>query len=300
MRARMLLCVLIGVTWTAIGVPSAEASASRRPCDGDGSTAVTCTGEGSVADGAFRGLLYVGGIAAVSRAEVGAPEGCATCVWTVEVLCKAPLPGEDNQDCQGGDLTCFRQGKEKLLVSLALGAGPPSQVADYCQGPIEQHPVVSQATFDAEAAARSRDLHPAAPALTHQPPDGAITQLPTYVLVRDTPAALHQGFGLTAAPGLTETVDFAPSSHHWHWGDGSTDQLTASPGGSYPSGDVTHTYTRRGSVTLTETTTYAASYVVHTPDGIDLPRRTTPGDVQGDTAHEPLTVREGRAELTTP
>jgi len=296
-------CVAAVVIVMALLVPAMPAASTVEPvdpCSGNGLVTQSCNGAGKVADGAFRGLLYVGGIAAVSRAEVDAPEGCATCVWTVEVLCKAPLPGEDNQDCQGGDLTCFRQGKEKLLVSLAQGAGPPAQVADYCQGPTEQHPVVAQATFDAEAAARSRDLHPAAPALTHQPPDGAITQLPTYVLVRDTPGALHQGFGLTAAPGLTETVDFAPSSHHWHWGDGSTDQVTASPGGSYPSGDVTHTYTRRGSVSLTETTTYAASYVVHTPDGIDLPRRTTPGDVQGDTAHAPLTVREGRAELTTP
>jgi hypothetical protein len=38
--------------------------------------------------------------------------------------------------------------REKLLVSLTQGPGPPSQVTDYCRGPTEQHPVVAQAAFD--------------------------------------------------------------------------------------------------------------------------------------------------------
>ncbi|MCA0436682.1 MAG: hypothetical protein LCH98_09390 [Actinobacteria bacterium] len=48
--------------------------------------------------------------------------------------------------------------------------------------------------------------------------------------------------------------------HVYHHGDGTSQGPTASTGGPYPTGDITHTYTHPGTLTPTATTTITADY----------------------------------------
>jgi len=50
--------------------------------------------------------------------------------------------------------------------------------------------------------------------------------------------------------------------HVYHHGDGTSQGPTASTGGPYPTGDITHTYTHPGTLTPTATTTITADYLI--------------------------------------
>jgi len=102
----------------------------------------------------------------------------------------------------------------------------------------------------------------ATPTTTTQPPDGhTLTTLPIYLTTTWT------GPGYT--PGQTRTltllgqhIDLAIKLDHYTYtfGDGTSTGPTTSPGGPYPTGDITHPYRRPGTYTPTTTATLTADY----------------------------------------
>ncbi len=58
------------------------------------------------------------------------------------------------------------------------------------------------------------------------------------------------------------TVYFDHPRYTWDFGDGSTKTVTNSPGGPYPTGDVTHVYTRAAKYTVTLTVEWHVTYDV--------------------------------------
>ncbi|WP_130383373.1 PKD domain-containing protein [Kribbella sp. VKM Ac-2569] len=62
--------------------------------------------------------------------------------------------------------------------------------------------------------------------------------------------------------GFPVVVEATPISYTWRFGDGSPALTTSTPGKPYPSKDITHKYMKRGAVSLTLTTNYAARFNV--------------------------------------
>ena len=62
--------------------------------------------------------------------------------------------------------------------------------------------------------------------------------------------------------GFPVVVEATPISYTWRFGDGSPALTTSTPGKPYPSKEITHKYMRRGAVSLTLTTNYAARFNV--------------------------------------
>jgi len=70
-------------------------------------------------------------------------------------------------------------------------------------------------------------------------------------------------------------------SNTFHYGDGSSFGPTTSRGGTYPDGDVKHTYLKRGTVATSITTVYGGQFAVDGGDFTDLPgTATVTGPVQ--------------------
>jgi hypothetical protein len=62
--------------------------------------------------------------------------------------------------------------------------------------------------------------------------------------------------------GFPVVVEATPISYTWNFGDGSPALTTSTPGKAYPSKEITHKYMKRGDVSLTLTTNYAARFNV--------------------------------------
>jgi hypothetical protein len=58
--------------------------------------------------------------------------------------------------------------------------------------------------------------------------------------------------------GFPVAVEATPISYTWNFGDGTPALTTSTPGKPYPSKEITHKYMKRGAVSLTLTTVYAA------------------------------------------
>ena len=95
-----------------------------------------------------------------------------------------------------------------------------------------------------------------------QPPGGeTLVQLPTYYRV-DWP-------GTGATPGQVSVVTLVGQqvrirptlvSFRYDFGDGQAPLVTTSPGGSYPDGDVRHTYQRAGRVLVRIDVVYGGEF----------------------------------------
>ena len=62
--------------------------------------------------------------------------------------------------------------------------------------------------------------------------------------------------------GFPVAVEATPISYTWNFGDGTPALTTSTPGKPYPSKEITHKYMKRGAVSLTLTTNYAARFNV--------------------------------------
>lgn len=82
-----------------------------------------------------------------------------------------------------------------------------------------------------------------------------------------------------------------PASFGWEFGDGASDQTT-SPGAAYPELEITHEYLRKGRVTPSVDTTYAAQFRVG-----GGPWRDVAGTVTIPGSPQPLRVVEARPVL---
>jgi len=149
-----------------------------------------------------------------------------------------------------------------------------------------------------EAAETARATQPVAPpALTVQPDNPAVTQLPAILSATDQTAT---DVGLTLL-GVPLTLHLTP---HWTWDIGDATDSTFStdwPGRRYdgasprtqPDHYIAHTWTTRGERTVTVTVTWTAT-VTRGDTGATL---TLPGQTNR-AASRSIDVREGRAQLT--
>jgi hypothetical protein len=95
--------------------------------------------------------------------------------------------------------------------------------------------------------------------------------------------------------GFPVVVEATPVSYTWHFGDGSPALTTSMPGKAYPSKEITHKYMKRGNVSLTLTTNYAARFNV-----ADTGWQYVDGTVPITGPATPLLVREAVPVLVDP
>lgn len=127
-------------------------------------------------------------------------------------------------------------------------------------------------------------------------PAGNVTlvNLPTYYAVRWSRAGLRPG-QTTTVTLLGRSVQVRPSVRRYTYvfGDGEQSGPTSSAGGTYPEGDVTHTYQRTGRVPLHIVATYTGQYRLGSSGWQDI-ALTVP--VTGPA--QPLLVKQARSVLT--
>lgn len=95
--------------------------------------------------------------------------------------------------------------------------------------------------------------------------------------------------------GFPVVVEATPISYTWSFGDGSPALTTTTPGKPYPSKEITHKYMKRGNVSLTLTTNYAARYNV-----ADTGWQYIDGTVPITGPATPLQIREAIPVLVDP
>ncbi|NIK54502.1 PKD domain-containing protein [Kribbella shirazensis] len=95
--------------------------------------------------------------------------------------------------------------------------------------------------------------------------------------------------------GFPVVVEATPISYTWSFGDGSPAVTTSTPGKPYPSKEISHKYMKRGGVSLTLTTNYAARFNV-----ADTGWQYIDGTVPITGPATPLQVREAVPVLVDP
>jgi hypothetical protein len=231
--------------------------------------APTCGITGGVhadqAGGDFHGLIMVADQPEVLEraAHAGTQAGCGDCVWTLVLMCLDNTPGDghDQHPCVGvnGSQLC----KPKQLafrLYLTTDAVTNELVDTLCLGGTDDVVPVGDIAA-ADVADFLKDVTPPELDVQFQPPNGALTGLPTYVQASPPADLRPQLFG-GGDPRVTETITIAPQHYVWQWGDGTDGLATDDPGGRYPTGHVTHTYTDAGTLHGTLTTQWGATYTI--------------------------------------
>lgn len=90
-----------------------------------------------------------------------------------------------------------------------------------------------------------------------------LTGLPTYFHATFAPAGLAPGESVTTTVlGHTVTIRPASAMYTYHYGDGTSFGPTKDPGGTYPQGKVTHTYTKKAVVSTRIDVTLTGEYQI--------------------------------------
>ena len=131
----------------------------------------------------------------------------------------------------------------------------------------------------------------------HIQPEGNVTlvTLPTYFAVAWPEAGFQPGEADTVTL-LGQQVRIRPTLDHYLYvfGDGTTLGPTTSPGGSYPSGEITHTYPQAGVYNTQVDITFGGEFSVAGGAWIPIPDTV---DVAGPV--QPVTVKTAHAQLVT-
>jgi len=90
-----------------------------------------------------------------------------------------------------------------------------------------------------------------------QPSGRTLVNLDTVVYTDESKVSTNS----VSLLGFPVVVEATPMSYTWNFGDGKT-LTTSTPGKAYPSKEITHKYLKRGNVSVTLTTNYAARYNV--------------------------------------
>ncbi|MFV0461802.1 MAG: hypothetical protein ACK5MP_01185 [Nostocoides sp.] len=129
-------------------------------------------------------------------------------------------------------------------------------------------------------------------------PKGNLTvvNFPNYYAARFTPAGYGPGEVDVIDPKdmLGYTVQIRPNvlSYTYHYGDGEQSDPTTSPGGTYPTGDIIHTYTKTGTYRAYVSITWGADYQINTG-----PWHTIPDHVTITQPATTITVAQAHAHL---
>lgn len=136
----------------------------------------------------------------------------------------------------------------------------------------------------------------AVPEVTTQPKgDVTLVTLPTYYQVV-WPDAGYAPNEIDTTTLLGFQVDIRPrlDSITYHFGDGETEGPTRDEGGPYPTGNVIHEYTAKGSYQARADVVYGGQFRVNGGAWADIP-----GTASISGAETTVTVRESRARLVT-
>ncbi|MFC6046133.1 hypothetical protein [Nocardioides hankookensis] len=173
---------------------------------------------------------------------------------------------------------------DAICVQAAITTG--QEPFEFCDLPVDPTAAAPDVTPGLVATAFRRLPLPAAD-LVIQPPNGR-------TLVNfDTNFYTEQGELTRTVTLLGRQVELRiwPASFGWRFGDGESQEST-SPGSAYPDLDITHSYTRKGRVSPSVDTTYAARFRV---DG--GPWRDVAGTVTVPGSPQKLRVVEARPVL---
>ena len=124
-----------------------------------------------------------------------------------------------------------------------------------------------------------------------QPAGRTLVNLDTIVYTTDSKVSTTT----VTLLGFPVVVEATPVSYTWHFGDGSPALTTSTPGKPYPSKEITHKYMKRGEVSISLTTNYAARFNV-----ADTGWQYIDGTVPITGPATPLQVREAVPVLVDP
>ncbi|MGB7424524.1 MAG: hypothetical protein WA903_06445 [Ornithinimicrobium sp.] len=129
-----------------------------------------------------------------------------------------------------------------------------------------------------------------------EPPDGrTLVNLPTYFELRWPEAGFEpQEIDTTTLVGREVRIRPVLQSATYSFGDGETQGPTQSLGGSWPDGDVIHTYLQKGTVQPSISATYGGEVSVDGGEWTDIN-----ASVTVDGPPQPLEVLTSRNRLVT-
>ena len=139
----------------------------------------------------------------------------------------------------------------------------------------------------------------AKPSFTIQPPHGVtLIRLKTYFKATWPTQGFQPGEIDTPPPHqmLGHTVRIRPTlvAYTYDFGDGTHTGPTTSPGGTYPTGDITHAYPTKGTYHPKVTATYGGQFSIDGADWIPIPDTL---DITGPTTT--LAVKTAHNHLVT-
>jgi hypothetical protein len=134
----------------------------------------------------------------------------------------------------------------------------------------------------------------ATPRISSQPAGNTtLVNLATYYQVHWSPTGYQPGeIDRAVLRGIPVRIRPTLIGFTYHYGDGTSDGPTTSPGGTYPHGDITHVYRRPGAYPVSVSTTFGADFSVDGTTWDPIPSTVT---IPGPTTT--ITVREARAVL---
>jgi hypothetical protein len=134
--------------------------------------------------------------------------------------------------------------------------GPDQPVVPTPGVAVEQVPQPQDVTWEQVLAETKSVLFPGL-SVKVQPNTRTLVNLDTIVYTDESKVSTAQ----VAILGFPVDVEATPMSYRWSFGDGTT-LTTTTPGKPYPAKEITHKYLKRGNVSLTLTTNYAARFRV--------------------------------------
>ena len=146
-----------------------------------------------------------------------------------------------------------------------------------------------QVALPAQAARAFRQMQIEPSQVNVQPPDGwTLVNAETIVFTETAPRTMS-----TRLLGRQVEIRAVSSAYSWDFGDGSSPVVTSDPGAPYPAHTVAHTYTKRGVVTISLTTTWNGQFRL----AGDSTWRDVPGEATTVSSSGGLEVLEARARL---
>ena len=250
----MIRSLLLASLLVVVGLPGAARA-------GDCGQYLFCGAEGK-GDGSYHGVVVIPGLQGGSGKATGGGS-CEGCEWSLVPACWTNGPENPDALCGAAVLSCPARGQQGILMWVFRRRPPAGweHVGNVCVGPND--PVLTVADLQADARRYVGELGTTAATVgvapSHYTP---VVNTATYF----TATGGGTRTGTFGPQGVRLTITATPT-YVWDFGDGSAPYETSSPGGPYPSGDVTHTYTTPGARTVTLTTRWTATFTVATALG---------------------------------
>ncbi|HEU0129459.1 MAG TPA: hypothetical protein VFQ85_00525 [Mycobacteriales bacterium] len=280
-RPLAFLCLLVATAFA----PHAASAQEDPDCGG---SAVFC---GADSDGtSYDAVIGLPELRSKAGGGGHATSSCTGCEYALVPACSINSPTNGADALCGAAVNSCRGEGILFWVYVRRPGESWDQIGTSCIG--ADNPPLTVGRVTADAREYLRRMTPPAAAIGVQPPAGKVLVNKAAYFAATGAAPMTETFG-PAGARLTLT---ATPSYVWDFGDGSAAFETASAGGPYPTGDVTHVYRDAARPTVTLTTRWSATFTVVTNLGTFGPFPVG-GPPVAPSSTRVLTVREGRAEL---